>query len=444
MQNLILNLFNIQPEDIEHFSSVNYKDGSVECRIRLRKKRIYCPVCGCLMSLNGIVRKPVNHQVLTGRNCSLLYEARRYRCLKCGHSEQEKNPFSLKGFSTSIFVLDQIMRDLHNPRLNYTMIAQRYHMSVNQVINYFDSFVVIPPVSLPQNLGIDEIHSKMARRRDASYLGILTDNDHFNLIDVLSSRNKTDLNNFFQRFSKQERDRVKYVTIDMWEPYRDLAQKWLSNSVVAVDSFHVIEHLTLDFNRIRARIMNSYVRGSVSYYLLKRWNRLLLSDRYDLQGEKKYNHILKARVNYGDILKMILELSDELTLAYRLKQRYRHFNSTFTYENAENELNLLISAFQTSGIREYEEFFQLLIHWKKEIINSFIISEGNGSRLSNARAESMNRGIQGYIGISYGLSNFRRFRARMLYCFNDHLFYNLTQKITSLKRNFKKGDNSII
>ena len=44
------------------------------------------------------------------------------------------------------------MRDLHDPRYNYTMIAKKNSISVNEVINYFDSFVCIPKIELGVNM----------------------------------------------------------------------------------------------------------------------------------------------------------------------------------------------------------------------------------------------------------------------------------------------------
>ena len=82
-----------------------------------------------------------------------------------------------------------------------------------------------------------------------------------------------------------------------------------------------------------------------------------------------------------------------------------------------------------------------MINWKTEIINSFKRSEITGNRLSNAKSEAMNNGIGTNIRISRGLANFNRFRKRMLYCFNDQLFYSLTHKLTSLKRDIKKKKN---
>lgn len=223
----------------------------------------------------------------------------------------------------------------------------------------------------------------------------------------------------------------------MWEPYKAMANRWLKNAVVAVDPFHVVEHLMKGFANLRIRIMKSCVYGSNAYYLLKKWNKLLTSDKYNLDGEPKYNPRFGCRLNYGDLKKMLLEVSDELKAAYELKEAYRWFNSNCTYENANKELTELIYQFSLANIREYGEFLSILIKWKKEIVNSFIISEYTGHRLSNAKTENMNGKIRTNINISNGLGNFNRFRKRMIYCFNDSVFYSLTKTLTSLKRNYK-------
>ena len=438
MKNLIMNMFNINEKDIEEFRTGNDEDGNVEIIVRLKKKVLYCPKCGNRLVSNGIRSKEVNHKVLSDRKVKLVYKANRYKCKLCNYSEMERNPFALPGFSTSILVMNQVMVDLHNPRYNYTMIAEKNDISVNEVILYGDSYIVIPHIPLPVNLGIDEFSSKMAKRRDASYLGVLTDNDRFALVDILPSRNKSDLNKYFSECPKQERDAVKYVTIDMWRPYEEMAHKWLKNAIVAVDPFHVIKHLSDDFSDIRIRVMKRCIYGSNAYYLLKTWHKLLESDKYDLNNEPKYNSVFKCKLNYGDLKKMLLELDEELTLAYNLKEAYRYFNSHCTYEKAEEELNDLIYSFAKANIREYDEFVQIMIGWKQEIINSFIRSEETRHRLSNAKAEAMNNSIEINIHISNGLSNFTRFRKRMIYCFNDRVFYSLTSRLTSLKRDLKK------
>ncbi len=418
-------MFNLDQDSIESFTTVNKENNTTEIRIKLKATDQYCEVCGTKMIGNGTIIKPVNHQFLTGRNIKLIYEARRYRCRNCGCSIVEKNPFTMKGFTTSILTMDNIMRDLRNPLLNYTTIAANHNTSVTMVENYLDSFVVLPKPTLPTNMGIDEIRSDMAKRRDAKYIGVIIDNDTYNLVEILPSRNKIDIANFFSSYTKEERDKVQFITTDMWKPYKEVAQRYFKSVKVGCDPFHVIKHLSDAFTKIRIRNTNSLVYGSPSHYLLKHWHKLLESDKYNLNGEKKYNSVFKKDLNYGDIKNMLLSINDELKDAYYLKQLYQQFNKEATYENAEDELNRIISVFQSYDIKEYREFVSTVIEWKKVIINSFILSPITEHRLSNAKTEAMNNDIRKNISCSNGLSNFNRFRKRMIYCFNDRAYYSI-------------------
>ena len=130
------------------------------------------------------------------------------------------------------------------------------------------------------------------RNRVVPYLCVFVDNEKRVLNDILPDRSTRTLQTFGFH-SKTERDRVLFVTIDMWEPYRDIAHRYFKNAEVAVDPFHVIEHLTLAFTRIRVDIMNQSAYQSPAYYLLKKWHILLESDSYSLNNEPRYNPFFK-------------------------------------------------------------------------------------------------------------------------------------------------------
>ena len=68
------------------------------------------------------------------------------------------------------------------------------------------------------------------------------------LNDVLGSRSKIQLGNYLSAFPKEEREKVKYVTSDIWRPYTDSCYRYLSNCIVAIDPFHYVKHLCDDFH----------------------------------------------------------------------------------------------------------------------------------------------------------------------------------------------------
>ena len=228
------------------------------------------------------------------------------------------------------------------------------------------------------------------------------------------------------------------MTIDMWQSYRDLAYKHFRNCIVAVDPFHVIEHLRKDFRQVRINIMNQCVYNSNAYYLLKKWNWLLEKDirKVDLDNEPEYNRRFKMKLNRKQILKMVLDLSPVLNEAYYLKEKYRSFNRNMSYEEAVENYDILVKEFEDADIKEYYEFVNILKNWKTEILNSFL-RPYDERKLSNAFSENINGKIASYLIISRGITNFERFRKRVLFALNPKIFYSLTNILKSVKRTGK-------
>ena len=80
-------------------------------------------------------------------------------------------------------------------------------------------------------------------------------------------------------------------------------------------------------------------------------------------------------------------------------------------------------------------FGRLLIHWKKEIINSFL--EVDGHRLSNAGIERKNEDIGELFFVSHGFSNFVRARNRIMFTLNENEPILNTMKPKTNKRKYK-------
>lgn len=426
---------NIKPSDIADCSVRN--DGStVYYDITLVRKPVSCPLCGSPMIGHGHKLKKISHPIIRDWNGVILYHANRYICKSCGKTAFEKNPFAFSGFNSSFFTLRSVMKKLGN--LNYTMkmISDELHISKTQLCKYLDSYITIPPRRLPECLGIDELYSKTLSKRNSSYLCILVDNEKRHIYDILDSRNKQQLCLYFSNIPRKERENVKFVTIDMWEPYKDVANTYLPNAVIAVDPFHVIKHLTENFDRLRIDLMKQCAYGSNAYYLLKNWHSLLEADNVFLDNEKVFNHRFNSYMNKRDIFNMIMDTFPVLSQAYALKEEYRRFNRESTYENAVESLPAITKKFKDSGIRQFDEFTGILTHWHDEILNSFKRPYGD-RKLSNAFSENINSKIRTYLAVSNGISNFQRFRKRVIYALSPDVYYALTPMLKSDKRHGK-------
>ena len=232
----------------------------------------------------------------------------------------------------------------------------------------------------------------------------MVDNQQRTLFEILPSRSKNELSRYFDKISEAERNSVKYVTIDMWQPYKDIALKYFKNAAIAVDPFHVVKHLTESFSRIRLNILYQVEYGSDSYYLLKTWKDLVEKDSF-LNNAPRFNSRFK---------------------------RYLKFNKEATEDTCEAWFKTVLAAFKKSHISEYDEFVSTLERWETEILNSFKRPYGD-RKLSNALSENINGKIRTYLSISNGITNFIRFRKRCLFALNHKIFYSITSRLKTDK-----------
>ena len=108
-----------------------------------------------------------------------------------------------------------------------------------------------------------------------------------------------------------------------------------------------------------------------------------------------------------------------------------------SYEEAVENYDILLKEFEEANIGEYREFVDILKNWKKEILNSFK-RPYNDHKLSNSFCENINGKINTYLNISRGITNFKRFRKRVLFALNHKIYYSITNVLYSDKRKGKK------
>lgn len=421
----ITDILNIDYSTIDTIESVTTSDDSVIFLIKIKKtKDFVCPYCKRPLVGNGFYPKKLKHAVFNNRKCTLIYYRRRYRCHFCDISVSEPNPFSLPRETMTYETKINILKKLKRCNVTYTQVAQEHNISTQQVLRLFDKHVSFSRKTLPQVLSIDE-HYFPTSDFKALYMCILMDFDTGLIVDVLPDRKKDYLSNYFANirnstfdFSSHssELSNVKFVSIDLYDIYRDLAHIYFPTAIVCADSFHVIEHLTDAFTTIRNKCRKD-TKDENMIYLMTKFKYVFKHD-IDLDNEPKYNKRFHRYLNQRDILNLILDRFPELELAYELKEAYIHFNEVSSLDNARDNLTDLIQRFSNSGITEYFEFTNLLINWFEEIINSFSLSKGK--RINNSSIESRNSKIERLIYNAYGFTNFKRFRNRIIYCLNPN------------------------
>ena len=136
---------------------------------------------------------------------------------------------------------------------------------------------------------------------------------------------------------------------------------------------------------------------------------------------------------------MIMNAFPSLAAAYSLKEEYRYFNRYASYNQTAERFDLILSRFKTSRICQYKEFYDILIAWKKEMLNSFR-RPYNNRKLSNSESKSINGKIRSYLSVSREVGNFQRFGKRTLLGLSKAIRYTLRAQLHSVSVPGPRGE----
>src|SRR3712207_9033332 len=85
---------------------------------------------------------------------------------------------------------------------------------------------------------------------------LFMDGSSHKILDIVENRKLHALENYFSRFSYQVRSQVKYIVMDMYSPYIQLAKRCFPKANIVLDTFHIVQLVNRAFNQTRIREMN--------------------------------------------------------------------------------------------------------------------------------------------------------------------------------------------
>lgn len=388
---------------------------------KLKRTIDCCPYCDSktIKIASSRVEK-IRHSTRDGYACTVFFDKRVYFCENCYKYFCEKLDNFSNNHGISFALKAEALNKLKDKKKTYLEVAKELNISVTTVQNIFDESVNIKRHKMPKVLSIDEIYSK--ELTEYKYCCVLYGPLTSEVIDVIDSRRKNRLQDYLRRIKCTERDNVEFITIDLNKTYRSLAYNFFKKAKICADPFHVIKNLNVCFDKVRLRVMKTYEdskeRNGFDYWLIKKYYKFLLADFEKIKDVEYYFKKKDCYVSKYYILDELLKLDPDLKEAYYLKESYRDFNKYCTLENAEERLKELMYDFRNTNVKEMEPFAYLLSHWKNEIVNSFNIIDG--WRLTNSNIERINEDIGLLFSCSYGLTNFKRARNRIMYSLNKN------------------------
>ena len=405
-----LNPENFINKDIEPIKT----DEGLLYLVEERKDIRICPYCNDKVK-NEIKRYYyTNINISSNSNMKEIIQIKRVQfiCKNCNKTFTNE----LKGIEShntiSEFIKNQIIHDFRQ-KLTFKQIAEKYHISIGMTIKLFDEQVTITPTGhLPKVLCIDEYHFETSK--DSKYICVLIDYETRTVFNIIKSRQKAYLEEYFNKFNSKELERVKYFCSDLYDEYASIKRKYFPKAIHIADKFHVIKQMTSIVNMLRTRVMNKVVEyKSKEYNFMKKNWKLFLKRKEDIPNKTYYHQSSGIETSYEDLIFNCVKLNEHFSKAYNVLQDLYKYSDKTTYNEATEFIRFIYERLRLSTLDELVKVGNTFYKWRHEIANSFA-RNATGYNISNGIAENMNNHIATIIKISYGYCNYERFRKRVL------------------------------
>jgi transposase len=411
----ILTLLGIPGTKIKSFDTVDDKDEAT-IFVELEDIRGFCPRCGStLIGVKDYYNVHINNSLIKHRHLTVEIRVRRYECQKCGKTFKQEYDFVEKGSSISNAVKGAIIDDLKE-RITAAQIARDHNVSKMTVMRIFDKCILPQlPLKLSEIICIDEFCYKHSNSKFGKYPCVITNPLTGKIIDIIESRWKDVLIDYFNKVKVSERYAVKYFVSDMNETYRQIKKIFFKDAIHIADRFHVVKAFNEAITVIRNRILKQevYYDEKEYRYLKKNW-KIFLKDRNEL-SKQKYVDKWGVVTDPTAALDRCLAKYPDLYYAYWTKEEFRYqTRKLMYYHKAEEIVNFYENKLLHSEIDEMSKIGKTFTNWKREIING-LTQNPYSIKISNAIAEATNNQMQTLIDMCYGLPKFHRMRKRVLY-----------------------------
>ncbi len=343
------------------------ENGSVLMPVKRRPEGLaHCPHCGGEVRPNGTRKVAYADLPHHGKPATIIWDRQRFLCQACGKTSSDEHPGLHQQFLMTTRLYDWIgKRSLTH---TFSSVAADTGLDERSIRRVFAEWspgkMAEMSFATPRVLGMDEIHLLRSAR------GVLTNIEERTIIDLLPGRSRDVMGRRLQIMP--DKDRVEVVAMDMWRPYRQLAEALFPKAAIIVDKWHVLRMA----NEAMEVIRKGY-RGRLTTARRRR----LMHDRFLLAKREKD---LKA----GE--RMILEAwTNEfkpLGAAWKAKEAFYG-----VYEQTdERTARKAYVDWQRSLTKPMTKAFQPLItamgNWSGPVFNYF-----DHGRLTNAYTESLNR-----------------------------------------------------
>jgi transposase len=228
---------------------------------------------------------------------------------------------------------------------------------------------------------------------------VIIDHTNRRVLDVLESREKATVVQYLRAGRTSGLlAHVREVTTDMWDAYVEASREVFGEAVaIVIDRFHVMKNFQEQLTAARRELQRALPVEEARALKGSRW--LWLTNPENLE-EEQLQQLAAVRAQFPSLAR----LADQREA---LRQIFDDATLTTPAAGAAQLAQWSASA-RALGLTAVNKFCDTLERWQDKIANYFL------SRSSNGPTEGFNNGLRTLLRRAYGMTNFRRFRLRVL------------------------------
>jgi transposase for ISSha1 len=372
----------------------------------------YCPNCECINeSFDDIIKWnwkrncKIKVTKACGFNTLLFLDKQRFFCKHCN-----------KTFTATTNFVDFHKQISNDTNLNIKLelmqkgsekdIAKRNNVSPKHVNIIMDQIAKDTLIKgngkLPEIMGIDEFNATKDTISKLAF--IIVDQTKHNIFDINNSRLSLDIEKYFKRYSKDERDKVKFITMDLYKPYYTLMQKLFKNAILISDRFHIALQIRNALDNTRVKLCT---KSNPNYKKLKKYWKLILKSEEELDDEnKKYNKHFQKEMTQKDIVTYLINTD---TVLYNDYQIYQGILKSIDKRDKIAYLNIVNNNIHSNNISsKMKKALKTFSNMEKYILNAFDYEYSNGM------VEGTNNVIKQIKHAACGYKKFSHLKARVM------------------------------
>lgn len=385
--NNIMNLFGLKDVVFDHFEE-DHEFVHIHASVA---KMSACPHCGSkkIWVHDHRIQK-IKDTHIRGKKSLLFLKKTRYDCTSCHCRFERKLDFIAKGYTMTKRLVFAIVCEF-DELYSIASIAHRYHVSTNTVLRILH-YLSVSRASFSKVLCMDEFKGDSGGNK---YQTSLLNGDTHKIIDILPSREKSSLFEYFRKISTKEKRSVRFFVSDMSNVFQSVKERFFRKSIHIIDRYHFIRQVSWALENVRKRIQKEVSSKLRRYF--KRSRSLLTKPASKLSSSQ------------AEEVSLMLVLNEDLKLAYRLKELfYQYVLVQPNKKRAVKALKEWIKRAERSNLKEFRSCITAFKNWFDEICNSFDYPWTNGPlEGTHTKIKTLKRNC-------FGMKNFHLFRKRIM------------------------------